>query len=231
MIVEDFVMLGRTVPEPSKRHGLVVCSAGYSRELKQFLRVYPITMLDRVPRWSQCRIALKRNPQDSRIESWRLQNDGEIPVTGKTKKADEFEALAAMASNSIAELNDKRASLGILKPSAVAYRFDGMKRNEEYLLDLFPVEHKEQVKPRIEFADADGDHDLQLRDWGAYEFLRKNADQASRSKLWDALKFTDESYEHLLFVGNHNQHRNSWLVIGVISDRTKLQQSLFDQAA
>lgn len=229
MIVEDFIMLGRTVPEESKKHGLVVCSAGYSRELRQFLRVYPITMLDRVPRWSRCQIALKRNPFDSRIESWRLKHDGEITIKGTAIKAEEYDALAKMATGSIAELNDKRASLGIIKPQGLEYRFDGMKKQEEYLLDLFPDAHREQPTPRLMFRDESGEHDLQLRDWGSHEFLRKNTDANERHKLWGALRLTDITSEHLLFVGNHNHHRNSWLVIGVISERVKLQRS-FDLA-
>lgn len=36
-------------------------------------------------------------------------------------------------------------------------------------------------------------------------------------------------WEKTPLVGNHNQHRNSWLVIGVISERVKLQRS-FDLA-
>jgi hypothetical protein len=231
MIIEDFVMLGRTVPEESKKHGLVVCSAGYSRELRQFMRVYPIMMIDRVPKWSRCKIGLKRNPDDSRVESWRLQQDHGIEVAGAAKKSDEFDFLSSLKSSSIAELNDRRASLGIIRVGNVSWRFDGMQPNEEYLMSLFPSESgsEEKKKPRVLFSDDDGEHDLQIRDWGAHEFLRKNP--GKHADLWGALKLTDKTYEHLLFVGNHNQHRSSWLVISIISEQTRPQLSLFDQEA
>lgn len=42
MHVEDFVVLGRTVPEESKKYGQRICMAGYSLENNQFLRIYPL---------------------------------------------------------------------------------------------------------------------------------------------------------------------------------------------
>jgi hypothetical protein len=229
MIIEDFIMLGRTVPEQSKKHGLVVCSAGYSRELRSFLRVYPITMIDRVPRWSRCQIGLRRNTNDSRIESWRLQNEHDVKVTGKAIKSEEYDLLRSMAAPSIDWLNKERRSLGIIEPKNIGWRFDGMKPNEEYLMSLFPQDQEPRKKPRIMFQDEDGDHDLQIRDWGAHEFIRKQQEQ-NHCKLWDALKFGNREYDHLLFVGNHNQHRNSWLVISVISERTRPQLDMFEAA-
>jgi hypothetical protein len=227
MIVDDFIMLGRTVPEHSKKHGLVVCSAGYSRELRQFMRVYPITMFDRIPRWSQCRLALRRPNDDSRLESWRINEDIGISVTGENDRANEFAYLSKRAASSIKELNEKRQSLGIIKPQSLQYRFGEYRDNETFMLDLFGNEQPKPLKPRVVFDDDDGKHDLQLRDWGSHEFLRKN--QAS-PKLWDALKFTDKRYNHLLFVGNHNQHRSSWLVISVISQIASKQMDLLECA-
>lgn len=225
MIIDDFIMLGRTVPEASKKHGMVVCSAGYSRELRQFLRVYPLSPLARVPRWSQCRLSLRRNSEDSRQESWRLQEDQPVAVTGKAIKSDEFYALAKMASPSIAVLNAQRASLGIIQPTAIQGRFDGMQPQEERIPDLFGSDLGIKKRPRLLFADADGDHDIQLRDWGSYEFLRKQP-ESKHYHIWSALNLDNDQYEHLLFVGNHNQHRNNWLVIGVISEKTKQQREL-----
>ncbi len=41
MIIDDFVMLGRTEPQQTRNSGVTVCSAGYSPSLGQFIRVYP----------------------------------------------------------------------------------------------------------------------------------------------------------------------------------------------
>ena len=228
MIIEDFIMLGRTVPEPSKKHGLVVCSAGYSKELRSFIRIYPLSMLAKITRWSKCRIPLRRNPNDSRIESWRIK-EGTFPtIKGRAIKDEEFDVLKNMASNSIIELNERRMSLGIIAPCNINFRFGGMQPKEEYLLSLFPDEKREQKKPRLLFTDEDSTHDIQLRDWGCYEFLRKNSED-DHYKLWDALKLTDNNYSHLFFVGNHKQHRTSWLVISIVSLKTNRQVQLFGE--
>lgn len=219
-------MLGRTVPEDSKKYGKVVCSAGYSSELKQFMRIYPIQPFNAIPKWSMCCIALRRNNLDSRLESWRLKDES-VKLSGKANKDDEFQILKKLSSPSIKVLNSEKASLGIIMPEKISFNFDGMKIGEEYLQSLFPNETNEIKKPRIQFNDIDGLHNLQLRDWGSYEFLRKNPDESY--KLWDALKLTDSNYEHLLFVGNHAQHRNVWLVIGIISSKKK-QLNFLDAA-
>lgn len=232
MIVEDFIMLGRTVPEQSKKHGLVVCSAGYSKELRQFMRVYPITMLTRIARWNTCRLAVQRSVHDCRVESWRLQEPTDITITGKANREAEYAHLAKMASGSIAELNEQRASLGIIKASKLGYRFDGMKPSEELIPDMFPMTKTQQQKrPRLTFTDSMGEHDIQLRDWGSYEFLRKQPAE-KHHLLWSALHLENADYDHLLFVGNHNHHRNNWLVIGVISEKARAQCAMsFDIAA
>lgn len=42
MMFEDFIMLGKTIPEPQKKTGRVfVCSAGYSDEFRHLIRIYP----------------------------------------------------------------------------------------------------------------------------------------------------------------------------------------------
>lgn len=222
MVLEDFVMLGRTVPEQSKKHGLVVCSAGYSRELRQFLRIYPVHLFDRVPRWSQCRVRLRRNPSDSRIESWRIAEGDSIDVLGRANRHDEWDFLRTLATGSIAQLNEQRASLGLLVPTLKGFRFHNMSPNEEFLLPLFPGDLPDTRLPRILFDDEAGAHDLQLRDWGSHLFLMKQP-TAQHGNLWSALKLTDPQYDHLFLVGNHAQHRNSWLIISVLSERNRPQ--------
>lgn len=227
MVVEDFVMLGRTVPEHSKRHGLVACSAGYSREFGGFMRVYPLPMDCNVRRWDICRIELERPKHDNRKESFRIKDGCRLEVVGRARKDDEFDFLRSAASRSIASLNQDRDSLATIVPTNIGYRFDQMKQGEEHqmMLPLGIDETPETPKPRIQFDDEDGHHDIQLRDWGSTLFMQKGNDKGD---LWKALKFHDPEYEHLLFCGNHNAHRNSWLVISVISRRRSKNMDLFE---
>lgn len=231
MVIDDFVMLGRTVPEPSKRHGTVVCSAGYSKELGSFMRIYPLSPFERIPRWSICRIALRRNPTDQRQESWRIQENAQPEIIGKADKDSEIAYLLSKQSPSIQSLNERRASLGIIQPSGqMGYRFDRLQHGEEYQVGLFPeIQSTETRRPRLTFNDQGGKHDLQLRDWGCAEFIRKNSAD-SHYKLWDALKVGNPLYEHVLFVGNHAQHRTSWLVISLLSRKVSAQTNLLEVA-
>lgn len=225
MILEDFVMLGRTAPEESKKHGLVVCSAGYSRELRQFVRIYPISMFDRIPRWSICRAKVRRNPGDSRDESWRIDDDHPIEIIGKADKNTEYDWLESVAACSIADMNQKRRSLAIIKPEGMQFRFDGLRHGAERQIQLIEGGKPDELRPRVKFRDAAGAHDLQLRDWGCRMFLEKHPDRDYQ--LWDALNLTKDNYEHLFFVGNMANHRNNWLIISVVSRKREAQIGLF----
>lgn len=225
MILEDFVMLGRTAPEESKKHGLVVCSAGYSKELRQFIRIYPISMFDSIPRWSICRVKVRRNPGDSRDESWRIDDEYPIEIIGKADKNVEYDWLESVAADSIAEMNEKRKSLAIIKPEGMQFRFDGLRHGAERQLQLIEGGKPEELRPRVKFRDAAGAHDLQIRDWGCRMFLEKYPERDYQ--LWDALNLTKDNYEHLFFVGNMANHRNNWLVISVVSRKRETQIGLF----
>lgn len=243
MIVEDFVMLRRTEPTESKKNGVAVCSAGYSRELRQLIRIYPLPWQNKIGSWTKCRIPLRRPLQDSRDESWRIDG-GEttdeavksVQVIGTANKDEEFGALLRMRSPSIAWLNKHRKSLGIIKPLSIRGVF---KRREdvdpEEQLTLFErmvadgPTHKSDLIPQLEFSDEDGPHRLSLREWGCSEYLRKHRTNADG--LWGALNLYRSDYEHLLLVGNQANARNAWLVIGLISRRKSVQQSLFGEAS
>ena len=243
MIVDDFVMLRRTEPTESKKNGVAVCSAGYSRELRQLIRIYPLPWQNRIGSWTKCRIPLRRPRQDSREESWRIDG-GEtaedavraVEVLGTVNKDEEFSVLSRMTSRSIAWLNAQRKSLGIIKPKSmrgVFKRRDDVDPEEQLVLfDRLVADgptHKSDLIPQIEFSDDDGPHKLSLREWGCAEYLRKH--RANAEGLWGALNMNRADYEHLLLVGNQANARNAWLIIGLISRKKAAQQSLFDEAA
>ena len=75
MILEDFVMLGKTTPETDRQGRITVCSAGWSPELKQLVRVYPLAVEKQPQDFSVSRIHLERNHKDTRRESWKIAGD------------------------------------------------------------------------------------------------------------------------------------------------------------
>src|SRR5207245_9483859 len=75
MIIEDFVMLGTTVPEPNSDGRVFVCSAGVSEEYRKLIRIYPLARRNAPRRWAVHRVQLVRNPRDSRDESFQVAGD------------------------------------------------------------------------------------------------------------------------------------------------------------
>ena len=241
--VHDFVMLGKTVPEPTRRDGRVfVCSAGYSDTLRSLVRIYPLARRNCPTRWSVSTVKLIRNPEDSRRESFKLEGDrrpgaherinNSFWVTDLVPPAQRPDLLSRCVVGSIPEANDKRLSLAIINPESVELTFkhnpDSPDSPELTLFDLEPRPTEGAKRfayiPQLRFKDADRTNHLMLRDWGCFEFMRKLGDD-KRFGLAEALHL-DNSCS--LLVGNFNQHRTSWLVISVLRG-LRAAPSLLDQ--
>lgn len=246
MIVEDLVMLGKTVPEPSSDGRVFVCSAGVSPELRTLIRIYPLSLRDCPPRWMTCRMALERNPQDSRPESWKMAGDRSpdqlprinfrITQSEQVPEGRRADLLGPYVIGSIREANERRLSLAIVHPltqPTLEFRRHEADDPISPQQSLFIVPKKQLEfgskrfphNPYLRFEDDGGAHRLQVRDWGVYEFLRKHGDHR-RAELAQALHLSDDSS---LMVGNFHNHRNAWCVISVLS-RIRRPQSLFDLA-
>jgi hypothetical protein len=243
MILEDFTMLGTTVPEPIKSDGRIsVCSAGFSAELG-LVRIYPLARRGVPNRWNTYRVPLENNPKDSRTESWKLKADRhgasferinrEFVQVGSLNPGQRAEALRKHVVGSVAEANARKMSLAIIEPQFGDLDFDyNPESPDSPELKLFNVGEapREGSKrfpyiPRLHFNDEDGHHHLQVRDWGVYEWMRKFPDRYR--ELPNCLNLNANSS---LLVGNFLQHRNSWLIISVLNGLKEKQPSLFDEA-
>lgn len=247
MIAEQFVMLGKTVPETTSDGRLTVCTAGYDLELRKPIRIYPLARQLCPKRWSVSRVPLERNAKDSREESWKIRGDrsperhGLInsiiePVEKRIGDAQQREILNDLAVGSLSEANAKRNSLCVIFPRRVPI-LDFKKREQTELPkleptpDLFgackelPVMQRFPWHPRIMFEDDDGDHNLMLREWGCYELMRKYGREAN-AKMSDALNL---STAPPLLCGNFAAHRTSWLVISVFHGATHARPHIIEE--
>lgn len=237
MVLDDFVMLGTTVPEPNSDGRVFVCSAGYSATLRQLVRVYPLSKFGAPSRWSVSTVKLERNPKDSRPESFRLAGDRRpgvhdhinrvFNVDGQVANSARADLLRKCVATSIAEANEKRLSLAVVHAEAVELEFEHNPASPDSpQIALFEVDdvvpagaRRFPYIPRLRFRDARGEHRLMLRDWGVYELMRKhnNLTQMSegerRRYVGNALHL-DRSCS--LLVGNLNNQRTAWLVISVL---------------
>lgn len=234
MILQDFVMLGKTIPEPSSDGRVFVCSAGVSHELRRLVRIYPLCRGEAPPRWSVCTVNVERNPRDARDESFRLQGDRSkgaheqinktaFAITATIARENRGRLLDPYKADSIDELNARRASLGFIEPLGEPSLTFEFRENapDSPQLSLFATSDDEAQKfgarrfayqPYLSFRDLHGWHRLQLRDWGAYEFMRKHGDER-RDELREACRLRDKP---CLLVGNMNHQRTAWLVISVL---------------
>jgi hypothetical protein len=251
MTLDDFVMLGKTVPEPNSDGRVFVCSAGYSPQLRTLIRIYPLARYAAPPRWSVSTVHLERNPKDHRHESWKLHGDRSVgahddinrqafEVGTKRPESRRANDLARFVISSIKEANRRRVSLAILHPSTVLLEFDHNPESpdspEQALFDLTPRPRAGARRfpyiPRLWFRDGEGENRLMLRDWGVYELMRKNNNLTDMSE-GERRRFVGEAL-HLdpscsLLVGNLNNQRTAWLVISVLRGVRDPQPSLLDQ--
>ncbi|MGW6196959.1 hypothetical protein ACWF0M_12505 [Kribbella sp. NPDC055110] len=245
VIIEDFVMLGTTVPEPNSDGRVFVCSAGVSTEYGSLIRIYPLARRNAPRRWGVSRVQLERNPADSRKESFRIagnrdQNQHQWinyrfePSAKAVSESARASLLSRYTIGSIQEANRKRLSLAILQPDAISVDFEENKQSDASgaQLTLFDGGENESASgarrfrwmPRLRFRDECGNHNLMLRDWGCFELQRKHDDQYFRENLPDALHLKPSSS---LLVGNMNNQRTTWLVISVLNN-IREPETLFD---
>jgi hypothetical protein len=238
MRLDDFIVLGRTVPEASQRYGTRVCMVGYSEELGKALRVYPLLIDAPLKSRHQATLELTRNSDDNRRESYKLR-DAVTSVYGVSSQAYwSTEQVCDLADKmhyaSIAELNRQKASLGFVAllgtphlelksreataPPAQLALFD------EFVQDLRTTQFwggrdYPQV-PYVTFQDAEGIHALQLREWGTFEYLRKH--QFLGDGLDKALHLHASGEQWYALVGNMAHRRNVWLVIQLVHRQPSL---------
>ncbi len=236
MHVDDFVVLGRTVPEESKKYGKRVCMAGYSAENNQFLRVYPLRVpvgenadANGISARHSYALDLRRNPLDSRTESWRVA-DEQKPTTTPWDRAPEVSKksvvdwLSKHAVRSIQLLNECRLSIGVLVVKAndwkgvVVPRAQPNQADEIHsLFDDLETQtdidfNRVQFAPYIHFRDSDGEHRIQVREWGAYLLLSNPEYSNHPEVLWGAPGYRS-GRDLVLVVGNMGNHRTNWLII------------------
>lgn len=247
MTLDDFVMLGKTVPEANSDGRQFVCTAGFSLELGQPIRIYPMARYNCPARWSVSQVPVERNPKDSRAESWKIKGDRSpgahqwinnviAPVLRSVSIAVQREIVAALTVRSLHEANARRMSLCVLLPDDLPHLEleSGDVAEMAPTPDMFgftpqlPVAARFKWHPRLRFIDQDGHrHDLMLRDWGCYELMRKHGDEYA-PKISEALNLLTAPP---LLCGNLNRFRNSWLIISVFSGTVHARPDVFDRQA
>jgi hypothetical protein len=259
--VNDFIALGRTVPEESKKYGKRVCMAGFSPQCNQLLRVYPLMLpiganagTNSFKARHTYSVDLQRNTDDNRSESWRVAdelNPTSTPwgIAEEVKKPALIDMLVKRAVPSIKCLNVCRLSLGVMYLKAGEWQGISIPKKEKVpepehaslfddLAEQAAVPDGQRIDPTdvkfapyIKFEDPDGKHKLQVREWGAFLLMGNPKYANDPDALWNANGYKRDR-DTVVVLGNMAKHRNNWLIIKLFQvDKGSELGALFDTSA
>ena len=250
METRKILIATKTYPSISTKYQETVCTAGIllSEEENplQWIRIYPIRYryLDfdkRYPRWAIVSAKIKRNDQDYRPESFKI-DDNSLEIIRKIDTTNNWQErkslVLSLQFRSIADIQAQGKSLGIIKPKSIE-RFFSKKTSREWnqkqqavlnQLDLFePNIDLEKIPYQFfyQFTDEDNvPHKYSISDWEIMELYRKCRDRSQlsgleaeqyalekvRQKLEDDFL---ESKDLYFIVGNIKNHAKSFMIIGL----------------
>jgi hypothetical protein len=196
MILDDYIILGRTIPFKKgssiyKNGG--VCTAGYSPSMESFIRVSPFSE-GKCPKLDQpIRVRVARCA-DPRYETWRPSGGwrlGDDTLWDGPEALQQYDGL-----NAVYESGD---SVAIIRADAPPL-LNEVRRGDDGN-DI----------PRLKFWNVDGAHDLGLRDWDSNKVLM-------REGLPALLRVLKLETNPLLLCGTFANHTNRWCVIRVLPE-------------
>jgi hypothetical protein len=241
----------KTYPSISTKYRETVCNAGIllddNEQPLEWIRIYPIRFrqLDfdqRYPRWSIISAKIEKNDQDSRLESYRI-DDSSIEILRLIGTQDNWSErksfVLPLQFQSIQDIKDQGKSLGIIKPESILkYYYEKDKREwgdkQQGILDqldFFEIPsdlEKIPYKFFYEFIENNQvKHKYSISDWEISELYRKCRDRSKKDTLEEreaeALEKVREKLEvdflnkkDLYFiVGNLKDHRQTFMIIGL----------------
>ncbi len=232
MIISDLVVLGRGCPDKMRDGRVTVCTAGHSQSLG-FVRVYPTRIGSPLRQWNIVEVPVDRDPRDTRTESWKIEGSKQewdrlsekVQVSGYIKKlSDRRNLVANLVDGCVKDVNDVHRSLGIVEPAElepyIAEKKDYDKEIQATLFGGPPILTKGNypIEPRIRFRCSGcrqaSPHDMQVIEWGFYEWFRKHPENPEQ--VWTNARLKDPGYNIYLFVGNQFRYRTAYIIIGVL---------------
>ncbi len=158
MVVERIIVLAKTYPELSSKHGPLVCVAGVN-EYKEWRRLYPIPLKIwinekyediRFRKWDKIEVEVseKPPPHDRRSESRRVINWKNIRVVGHIKDWEtRLAVIKELLDPDIESIINSGRSLGVIKPAKV---LDFFSKPRHRLRD----EAEKEVLKKMDEADS-----------------------------------------------------------------------------
>jgi hypothetical protein len=240
MIIDDLIVLGRGVPEPTKDGRVTICLGGYSPKYG-FIRIYPTKYNMNIKRWAIIEVEVEKNPNDTRKESWKIAGSKsqwntlhlQVNKIGDLPKKNQLPLIHSLVSNCVGTINNNRNSLGIVKPDILNYYLrNNPKFGKPIQLALFQQNIKVKrdflYEPRVQYRCSGcknkNPHDQQVLEWGFFKWFEKQPERCNQ--VWENAKFNNPNYNLYFFVGNLARFRNSFIVISVLRFKKQHIQSM-----
>lgn len=207
MILDDGIILGSSYIYHLKDGRECRCSAGYSPSMG-FFRLYPVNgYSNKIKMWNIIETPIEKNWNDWRHESWRVPDhrtpvyaDSKVKVLGHLSKEERINLLKKLTSTCPAKLNEKKVSLGIVKPKILDW---GLEEGKPYVrYSCLPL------------CFCGSTHHQQILDWGAYEWMRKQPEKSNQ--IFENYHFGEPDWNHYFLLGNSYRAPKSFMVISVI---------------
>jgi hypothetical protein len=182
--------------------------------------------------WDIVSVPVERNPQDARIESWKIQGSkaeweslsDKIAVRSTLDQKHKLPLIKTLLSDCVFDIRDQGRSVGIIRPASKKCYFSERQGYDPYAqmtLDGFALlkdKSRYKLQPRTRFScdecrSEDG-HDQQILEWGVYEWMRKNP--GKEEQVWENLFAHENNQEIFFLVGNLARHPLSFMVISIL---------------
>ena len=233
-LIDDLIVLGNSCPDIISDQRVTVCTVGYSAKYG-LVRIYPVPPYSNMKRWNAVEVPLERNPQDTRMESWKIQGSkGEwskigrkIKLTGTVNEdmrrilVDDLHKQFGVGC--VEDLNDKKVSLGMIKPQILSYSlnqrddYEASAQTQLGRVTPFLTIKNYPLKPMVQYrcpnCKTKSPHNQQVVEWGVFEWMRQHPKEPE--KVWENLHLTEPNYDRSFLVGNMALYRNSFMVISI----------------
>jgi len=258
------LVIAKTEPSPSKKYGASVCTAGITDD-GEFIRLYPVPFrifCDNKTRFSKydwIEVECEKADDDPRKESYKIKGDIKVVrhVGPEFNWAERNDLILPLASKNFSELEEKNASLGLVRPSEVLSFLkskisDGsinsdVKEHHKTLQMIFEEEgNSVHMKPipaisnideyyryKFKCKDDESIHEMMCEDWELYESVRSWKETYGTDEMvWEKIyeKFFDifiNDRNLHFFVGTHYRW-GTWVIIGVYYPPKTRQTRLFN---
>ena len=179
----DLIVLGRAAPEhyAGKQSVTVI---GYSHK-HGFVRLYPTRLDSPLKQWAVCTVEAERIVDDTRKESYRIKGDWEaqndfIAFHSELERDERLALVRGLAKKGIESL--RKGTLAIIKPHNITPQVVMKDKPEQKKGNDLKSKRDYNARLYIQYncsPECQKPHKHWVIEWGVYESLRKNPEDAN----------------------------------------------------